>query len=259
MNRPLSYKPYKAPVVQGTEQAMARQRAVFRIEEQDGRRASPAAAPEAETAALRHAEIMTELRALREAIAAHAVSQTESALTQQTDAFKSELGAVYEAVQRTKVEIATLVLTSFTNPEMGRVSQELNAVVGGTETATHRILQAGEEIEEAAKTLAAAIKNIQDQDLARDILDQVTSIFEACNFQDLAGQRITKVTATLKFIEEHILKLMQIWGGVEQLAEMETEARAECAKNPQLLNGPPLENDHGCVSQKEIDLMFTRG
>ncbi len=168
----------------------------------------------------------------------------------------SELGSVYEAVQRTKQEIATLALTSFTNPEMGRVSQELNAVVGGTESATHRILQAGEEIEEAAKTLSAAIKNIQDQHLARDILDHVTSIFEACNFQDLAGQRITKVTATLKFIEEHILRLMQIWGGIEQLADVEPAARAERSKYPKLLNGPKLEGDCGCVSQKDIDAMF---
>lgn len=235
---------------------MARQRAVFRIEELGGMCSSPTAVtPEAE-AALRHAEIMTELRALRETISAHAVAQGATPLANEADAFKSELDSVYDAVQRTKQEIATLVLTSFTNPEMGRVSQELNAVVGGSETATHRILQAGEEIEEAAKTLAAAIKNIQDQDLARDILDQVTSIFEACNFQDLAGQRITKVTATLQFIEEHILKLMQIWGGIEQLAEAEPAARAEQAKNPKLLNGPKLEGDHGCVSQKEIDAMF---
>jgi chemotaxis protein CheZ len=234
---------------------MATQRAVFRIEELSGIRSSPTATPEGE-AALRHAEIMTELRALRQTFSANAEPQGASPFTDETDAFKSELGSVYEAVQRTKQEIATLVLTSFTNPEMGRVTEELNAVVGGSETATHRILQAGEEIEEAAKTLAAAIKNIQDQELARDILDQVTSIFEACNFQDLAGQRITKVTATLKFIEEHILKLMQIWGGIEQLADAEPAARAEQAKNPKLLNGPKLDGDRGCVSQKEIDAMF---
>lgn len=235
---------------------MATQRAVFRIEELSGICSSPTAATPETEAALRHAEIMTELRALREAFSAHALPQGVSALPNEADAFKNELGSVYDAVQRTKQEIATLVLTSFTNPEIGRVSQELHAVAGGTETATHRILQAGEEIEEAAKTLAAAIKNIQDQHLARDILDQVTSIFEACNFHDLAGQRITKVTATLKFIEEHILKLMQIWGGMEQLADATPAARAERAKYPKLVNGPKLEGDHGCVSQKEIDAMF---
>lgn len=237
---------------------MARQRAVFRIEELSGMYSSPAAAPPEAEAALRHAEIMTELRALREGFSAHAFPQDASALSNEAGAFNSELGSIYEAVQRTKQEIALLVVTGFTNPDMGRVSQELNAVVGGTEIATHRILQASEEIEEAAKTLAAAIKNIQDQELARDILDQVTSIFEACNFQDLAGQRITKVTATLKFIEEHILQLMDIWGGMERLADATPTARAEHAKNRKLVNGPKIDGDHGCVSQKEIDAMFAR-
>lgn len=235
---------------------MARQRTVFRIEELRGVRASPMApAPQAEDA-LRHAETMTELRALREAIAGREAPQAAAAFAAEARAFQNELGPIYEAVRRTKQEIATLVLTSFTNPEIGRVSQELNAVLGGTENATHRILQAGEEIEEAAKTLAAAIKNIQDQHLARDILDQVTSIFEACNFQDLAGQRITKVTATLKFIEEHILRLIEIWGGIEQFAEVEPAARAERDHYRKLVNGPRLEGDGDCVSQKEIDAMF---
>jgi chemotaxis protein CheZ len=235
---------------------MPRKREVFRIEELRTVRASPmAVAPETD-AALRHAEIMTELRALREALGAREAPQAASSISEETGAFKSEPGSISEAAQRTKQEIATLVLTSFTNPEMGRVSRELNAVVDGTESATHRILQAGEEIEEAAKTLAAAAKNIQDQDLARDILDQVTSIFEACNFQDLAGQRIAKVTATLKFIEEHILRLVQIWGGMEKLADVEPAAKAERTKYPKLVNGPKLEGDSDSVGQQEIDAMF---
>jgi chemotaxis protein CheZ len=238
---------------------MPRQREVFRIEELcTTRRSHTPATPEAE-AALRHVEIMTELRVLREALRVQENLQAASADSKKTNAFKNELGSIYDAVQRTKQEIATLMLTGFSNPEMGRVSQELNAVVGGTEKATHRILRAGEEIEEAAKTLAAAIKNIQDQHLARDILDQVTSIFEACNFQDLAGQRISKVTATLKFIEEHIMRLMQIWGGIEQLADVEPAAKVEIKKYPKLVNGPKLEGDHGCVTQHEIDAMFARG
>lgn len=235
---------------------MSRRREVFHIEELTGMRASPIAVEPSAEAALRHAEIMTELRALRQAIGAHGLGQSAPFLAAETGAFTNELGSIYDAVQRTKQEIATLVLTSFTNPDMGRVSQELNAAVGSAESATHRILQASEEIEEAAKTLAAAINNIQDQHLARDILDQVTSIIEACNFQDLAGQRITKVTATLQFIEEHIRNLMQIWGGFEQLADVERGAAAEVKKHAKLLNGPKLEGDHGCLSQKEIDAMF---
>jgi len=238
---------------------MPRQREVFRIEELCVTRRSPMAVASEADVAERHAEIMAELRVLRAALGVQEKPQVSPALAKESNAFKNELGSIYDAVQRTKQEIATLMLTGFTNPEMGRVSHELNAVVGGTENATNRILKAGEEIEEAAKTLAAAIKNIQDQHLARDILDQVTSIFEACNFQDLAGQRISKVTATLKFIEEHILRLIQIWGGIEQFADVEPAARVEVKKYPKLVNGPSLEGDHDSVTQKEIDAMFARG
>jgi chemotaxis protein CheZ len=229
-------------------------RAVFRIEEMIGNRTSSASGGPT----VRHAEVMGELQALRAALGTSPTPApaTSPSASEATSAFKSELGSIYEAVQRTKQEIATLVMTSFTTPEMGRVSQELNAVVGGAESATHRILQAGEEIEEAARTLAAAIQNIQDQDLARDILDQVSSIFEACSFQDIAGQRIGKVTTTLQFIEEHILRLMHIWGGIEQFADVEPAAKAEIEKHPKLLQGPVLDGDHGCMSQREIDAVF---
>jgi chemotaxis protein CheZ len=231
---------------------MPRQREVFRIEEVSGKRVSPtAASPEAE-AALRHAEIMTELRLLRQALGPRAAASTGEGSSK----LQGDLGSIYDAVHRTKREIATLVLTNFTNPEIGRVSQELNAVIAGTEDATHRILRAGEEIEKAANTLGAALKTTQDQHLARDIVKQVTGIFEACNFQDLAGQRISKVSATLKFLEEHILRLVEIWGGLEQLADLQPAAKAEVRKYPKLVNGPMLEGDQDCVSQKEIDAMF---
>jgi chemotaxis protein CheZ len=239
---------------------MARRREIFRIEEIEGARVP--AATHARTArvsetGLRPADVMAELRALRETIAAQVTTQMASSFSAANPSFNPEIGSIQEAIRRTKQEVATLLLTSYTDPEMGRVSQELNAVIGGTETATHRILQASEEIEEAAKTLAAALKNIQDQALARDILDQVTTIFEACHFQDLAGQRINKVIATLTFIEEHILRLMEIWGGMEEFAEVKPAAEAERAKRPALVNGPCLETDEDCVNQREIDAMFS--
>src|SRR3954451_14117226 len=112
---------------------MSRQREVFRIEKLDGTQLSPVAAPPQAEAALRHAEIISELRALRQALGARDKLPAASAIAKEAGAFKSELGSIYEAVQRTKQEIATLVLTGFANQEMSRVSQELNAVIGGTE------------------------------------------------------------------------------------------------------------------------------
>ena len=46
--------------------------------------------------------------------------------------------------------------------------------------------------------------------------DRVVQIFEACNFQDLTGQRVGKVVETLAFLEEHVDRLMEIWQRVER-------------------------------------------
>ncbi len=235
------------------------QRNVFRIEELSHKSSRSSVSPSEAEAALRHNEIMTELmllRALLEARGSDGPQVATPASIAEAQTLKGEINAIYDAVRRTKHEIATLHITGFGTQEMGRVTHELGAVVGGSEHATHRILQAGEEIEEIATTLSAALKNLQDRDLARDIQDHVTRIFEACNFQDLAGQRVTKVIATLKFIEDAILRMMDIWGGVEQFKDIVPQARAEVKSHPKLINGPRLDGDRGYVSQKEIDAMF---
>jgi chemotaxis protein CheZ len=239
---------------------MPSQRSVFRIEELVQRRGhSLVSAAQAEIA-LRHDELMTELKVVRALLqargAGNPLTGVPAPLQDDAAALKNELNSIYRAIHQTKEEIALLHATGFCAPEIGRVTGELDAVVGGSEKATHRILAAGEEIEELATTLCAAIKNIQDQNLARDILDQVTGIFEACNFQDIAGQRVTKVIATLKFIEERILRMMDIWGGLEQFQAIMPRAQAERDSHPHLVNGPKLDGESGYVSQKEIDAMF---
>jgi chemotaxis protein CheZ len=139
---------------------------------------------------------------------------------------------------------------------MSRVTCELGAVVGGTEQATQIILEAAEEIDQNASNLAAAIKNEAQQGLAQDIQDRVVKIFEACNFQDLTGQRITKVVSTLRFIEQHIVRMIEIWGGIDALREFQPEAIAERQGDAKLLNGPRLDDDAGHASQNDIDALF---
>jgi chemotaxis protein CheZ len=84
----------------------------------------------------------------------------------------------------------------------------------------------------------------------------VIHIFEACNFQDLTGQRITKVVATLKFIETHIVRMMEIWGGIEVFQELTPQAMAERDGDKKLLNGPKLDGEVGHASQDDIDALF---
>jgi len=246
---------------------MPLQRKLFRVQE-IGNSQLPAASAIDADAALRHYEVMTELKALRAHLDAKAPAEPaaapvleaidESTLLQikQVQKLKSELDLIYAAINRTKQEIATLHITGFNGPEMARVTNELDAVVTGTEQATQNILKAAEDIDQSANAIAAAVKSDYEKGMASDIQDHVIKIFESCNFQDLTGQRITKVVSTLKFIETHIISMMEIWGGIDAFKDYAPAARAERDGDAKLLNGPRLTDDAGHASQDDIDALF---
>ena len=115
-------------------------------------------------------------------------------------------------------------------------------MVSGTEQATQKILAAAEEIDIAANNLSAAFNGKIEQGVAQDIQDLVIQIFEACNFQDLIGQRVAKVLTAMKFVEDHIARVLE---------EIKTASVAAAA-----LHGPRLDGDRGHASQDDIDAMF---
>jgi chemotaxis protein CheZ len=232
---------------------------IFRVERNSGRE-SLVAIPGTANSAPQHYEIMTELRALRALMdPEQGVQQLEAqkAKLAEFQKLKDELDIVYDAIKRTKQEIATLHLSGFHGPEMARAAGELGAIVGGTETATQSILTAAEEIDQSANTLSAVVKSEQERGLAQDIQERVIKIFEACNFQDLTGQRISKVVATLRFIEQHIVQMIEIWGGIEALDEFKPDVFPEQEGDRSLLNGPKLDGEAGHASQDDIDALFT--
>jgi chemotaxis protein CheZ len=202
----------------------------FRIETISRPEAMIAHAAMAGTGAAGHHEILTEIKQLKALI-----RPAEEVTKQMIDAYraemqeamklKAELDQIWQAIDQTKHEIATLHVTGFQGKQMTRVTHELDAIVTGTEEATEGILSAAEGIEH-------------------------------CNFQDLTGQRITKVVNTLKFIEDRIVKMMEIWGGLDSFKDIEVEAIAEATGDAALLNGPKLEADAGHASQDDIDALF---
>ena len=231
-------------------------RKIFRIEALN---AAESAAASPDLGDGRHREILEEIRALRRLVQP-TQELGEKALEQlrreQAEAMKikAEMDLIYEAINRTKREIATLHVSGCNGQELSRVTNELDAVVLGTEGATEQILAAAESIDDRAGVLAAKLKG-DDQGLANDIQEHIVQIFEACNFQDLTGQRITKVVGTLRFVEERIIKMMEIWGGVESFKEIEVELEHRMGDQA-LLNGPALETDGGIASQDDIDALF---
>jgi chemotaxis protein CheZ len=222
-----------------------------------------------------HHEIMNELRAIRAQMAAphgaaatgeasppqhdsNASAQLETyrAQIEQCEKLKIELDLIHDAITRTKQEIATLHGKSFSGEEMARVTGELGAVVGGTEEATQQILEAAEAIDQAATALGKTMSPDQQIQLSEEIQDRVVGIFEACNFQDLTGQRIGKVMATMKFIEHHINVMMDIWGGVDAIKQHAPAHIDPRVGDARLLNGPKAPGDAGHASQDDIDALF---
>lgn len=229
-----------------------------------------------------HDEIMNELRAIRAQMAksghsvagrsaatetigeslnrevadAHALLETYRAQIEQCEKLKVELDLIHDAINRTKREIAVLHGKSFNGQEMAKVNGELGAVVGGTEEATQQILEAAESIDQAASALSKVNSPDQQKILSEEIQERVVSIFEACNFQDLTGQRINKVMTTMKFIENHINAMMDIWGGVDAIKAHAPPILDDREGDSKLLNGPKLDGDAGHASQNDIDALF---
>ncbi|HYF56019.1 MAG TPA: protein phosphatase CheZ [Salinarimonas sp.] len=168
---------------------------------------------------------------------------------------KDELDAISAAIQRTKQEIATLHFAGAQGREMGRVTDELGAVVLGTEDATNLILESAEAIDDLAANLSARLSG-EEGALAAEIGERVVAVFEACNFQDITGQRISKVVNAMRFVEERVNRMIEIWGGLESFQEVEVLPDANRAGERALLNGPALDEDEGVTSQNDIDALF---
>ena len=133
------------------------------------------------------------------------------------------------AIASTKREIATLRRSEDDGGGMRRAAGELDAVIEATEDATTTILAAAEEIESHATMLRAAGVATGNNDCVGAILDRTVALYEACNFQDLTGQRITKIVGVLKFVEERLDRMIGVWGGLDAFKELAGEQRHERA------------------------------
>lgn len=165
---------------------------------------------------------------------------------------RNEIRAMSLAIQHTKSEIAALRPPNSDDDRLMVVTQELDAIVTATESATNTILEAAEKVDGLAEQIEGMGAESAVNQLAGDIRDTIITQFEACNFQDITGQRISKVVKTLQFIEERVNKMIEIWGaeGFDDIQHTQEEADEEA----KLLNGPQLANQG--VSQADIDKLF---
>ena len=158
-----------------------------------------------------------------------------------------ELENLADYIQSAKREIAAIRPDDIRSRDIPMATDELDAVVMATAEATGVILAAMEEIEQLATKLPAK--------QAGPLGEAVIRVYEACGFQDITGQRITKVVRTLKHIESKIDALLAVFGG-EHLALPELPPPPPPAdEHASLLNGPALPSAAG-NTQADIDALL---
>jgi chemotaxis protein CheZ len=172
----------------------------------------------------------------------------------------AELEALARYIQHARCEIAAIRPDEIRDAHIPSATDELDAVVGATETATNTIMDACDQITAIAGHLSG--------DDANRLVDLVTQVFEACNFQDITGQRITKVVRTLRSIEAKVEALVEAFGEqgakagmrrpeVEPVAVAAAPAVAAAATfdpDKALMNGPQLPGN--AIDQDEIDRLL---
>ena len=204
-------------------------------------------------------EILAAINALKEQLVppiavdeAHHIA-VESKASAELETLRQELQELSDVILETRREIASLQ-SSKTGQKLNSMTDQLDAVVGDTEAATNAILEAVETIEDKNESLELHAGTPEETECIEAISAAVMKIYEACNFQDVTGQRISKVVTTLAFVDERISKMIDILGGEEELHDLEIVELSSRFDEDVELSGPQPDGHE--ISQDEIDSLF---
>jgi chemotaxis protein CheZ len=123
--------------------------------------------------------------------------------------------------------------------------------MSATEGAANSILETAEAIGALAEELPKVSQEPAVHERAGKIGDLVIDLFTHCSFQDLAGQRINKVVATLRLIDERIEAMIAALGE-GALSDMPVPGQLAADDEKRLLGGPRTDG----ASQNDIDKLF---
>lgn len=164
---------------------------------------------------------------------------------------RRELMEMAASIEQARREVAALRPPDGSGDKILSATNELDAIVISTERASFEILNAAERLMDLAGKLRASGA---DPAMCGEIDTQVNDIFTACSFQDLTGQRTSKVVNALRYIEQRVMAMISIWGEDGLAGIVVKEEQTDSRPDAHLLNGPQLDG-HG-VSQADVDSMF---
>jgi chemotaxis protein CheZ len=155
----------------------------------------------------------------------------------------AEVEELGRTIASAKAEIAALRVDDINQSHILLATDELDAIVAQTASATDAILASCETLDRVTSALTGGEPSVQLQ-------EATTRIYEACSFQDITGQRITKVVATLKTIEAKVAQIVAAFGATGRRAPAPPPADPA----EPLLNGPQLPA--AAMDQSDIDRLL---
>ncbi len=199
--------------------------------------------------AVDNSQVLTAIRELRKLVEVKVTPQLPDNLPE-VNTLNEQLRDLRDHIEDTKKEIASIRHPDDKDDRLTSAAMELGAIVDATEQATHRILNATEEIDELVDKLKDRSSDVGAIAMLDEVSGKTINILEACNFQDISGQRTNKVVKIINFLEERILTMIGIWGA-DEFAEFE---RDEAEGDAALLQGPQHEGKG--INQDDIDALF---
>ncbi len=176
--------------------------------------------------------------------------QSQGVVTQTRDFFHqldaqrtAEFRVIAGFLEKARAELRDLRPHEISEKGLPSADAELEAITRDTEVATNAIMTSAETI---------MGMNAGDPDLKVAIDDEVMKMFESCAFQDITGQRVSKIIKVLKQIEERLNGLSQTLG-IGESAEHALTAE-EIRRRDLLLNGPAIGGPE--TDQSAIDALF---
>jgi chemotaxis protein CheZ len=155
-----------------------------------------------------------------------------------------EFRELAEYIASAKKEINALQANELHQERIPSAGRQLDAIVKSTEEATNRIMEQAEAIMAADPS--------DPQAYQATVNNAVMEIFEACSFQDITGQRISKVVDTLQHIESRVSRFAKAVNARDVAPPLTPEEEAKERRiREQLLHGPLLDGEG--VSQQAID------
>lgn len=154
-------------------------------------------------------------------------------------------------IEDARTEISSLSPEHDDSAGIPRAGQELDAIVEATESATETIMQAAEDL--------MSFDSDDFDEYKNHINTEVMKIFEACSFQDITGQRISKVVKTLNHVEDRVGKLITILG-INNTEEAPKDSKpiidptSDEIDEKDLLSGPALAGEG--IDQGEVDSLL---